>query len=368
MTWTEKDIPDLSGRTAVVTGGNGGLGYQTALALAGAGAHVVVAARDPEKTAAATARIRERYPAASLEVVPLDLGDLSVVSTAADAVLAAHERIDLLVNNAGVMAMPQRTTADGFEMQLGVDHLGHWAFTAHLLPGAAARPRGPGGDGDQHRPVHGRPAGPGRPAHDGGSTGRGAPTRGPRWPTTTSGWACSSSSRGPGVAAASLIAHPGLSNTDLQARTVREGGGGWVGRGRARDDGAVGHDARSRAPGRSCGRPPTRRRSGGELYAPRFGSHGPAGAAPDPAPVRPAEADRRPVGGLRARDRHPPGSCRPPGASGGRRARAARGRAARCRGPPARRRRRTPTTPRCGGRRGGTRPAAPRRRSGRPTA
>src|SRR5215213_5547988 len=140
MTWTEKDIPDLSGRTAVVTGANGGLGYQTALALAGAGAHVVVAARDPEKTAAATARIRERYPAASLEVVPLDLGDLSVVSTAANTVLAAHERIDLLVNNAGVMAMPQRTTADGFEQQLGVDHLGHWALTAHLLPALLRAP------------------------------------------------------------------------------------------------------------------------------------------------------------------------------------------------------------------------------------
>src|SRR3712207_463332 len=108
MTWTEKDIPDLSGRTAVVTGANGGLGYQTALALAGAGAHVVLAARDPQKTADAQARIRARYPSASLEVVPLDLGDLSVVRTAADTILAGHERVDLLVNNAGVMAMPQR--------------------------------------------------------------------------------------------------------------------------------------------------------------------------------------------------------------------------------------------------------------------
>ena len=82
MAWTENDIPDLSGRTAVVTGANGGLGLQTALALAGAGAHVVLAARDPAKTAAAEERIAERYPAASLEVVPLDLGDLSVVSAA----------------------------------------------------------------------------------------------------------------------------------------------------------------------------------------------------------------------------------------------------------------------------------------------
>src|SRR5215212_8301034 len=103
MIWTEKDIPDLTGRTAVVTGANGGLGFQTALALAGAGAHVVLAARDPAKTTTAEARIRERYPSASLEVVPLDLGDLSVVKAAADEVLTGHEHVDLLVNNAGVM-------------------------------------------------------------------------------------------------------------------------------------------------------------------------------------------------------------------------------------------------------------------------
>ena len=79
------------------------------------------------------------HPSASLEVVPLDLGDLSSVAAAACSVLDRHERVDLLVNNAGVMAMPQRTTADGFEMQLGVNHLGHWALTAHLLP-ALLRP------------------------------------------------------------------------------------------------------------------------------------------------------------------------------------------------------------------------------------
>src|SRR5215218_7909261 len=140
MAWTENDIPDQSGRTAVVTGANGGLGLQTALALAGAGAHVVLAARDPAKTTAAVARIAERYPAASMEVVPLDLGDLSVVSAAAQKILAGHERVDILVNNAGVMAMPQRTTVDGFEMQLGVDHLGHWAFTAHLVPALLRAP------------------------------------------------------------------------------------------------------------------------------------------------------------------------------------------------------------------------------------
>ena len=140
MAWTEKDIPDLSGRTAVVTGANGGLGLQTALALAGAGAHVVLAARDPSKTTAAVARIAERYPAASLEVVELDLGDLSVVQAAGETVLAGHGQVDVLVNNAGVMAMLQRETADGFEMQFGINHLGHWAFTARLMPTLLAAP------------------------------------------------------------------------------------------------------------------------------------------------------------------------------------------------------------------------------------
>ncbi len=103
MAWTERDIPDLTGRTAVVTGANGGLGLQTALALAGAGAHVVLAARDAAKTEAAEARIRVSHPSASLEIVPLDLGDLSSVAAAARAVLDRHERVDLLANNAGVM-------------------------------------------------------------------------------------------------------------------------------------------------------------------------------------------------------------------------------------------------------------------------
>ncbi|WP_040338955.1 oxidoreductase [Candidatus Blastococcus massiliensis] len=273
MAWTEKDIPDLSGRTAVVTGGNGGLGFQTALALAGAGAHVVLAARDPEKTANAEARIRERYPAASMEVVPLDLGDLSVVAAAADAVLAAHERVDLLVNNAGVMAMPPRTTADGFEMQLGVDHLGHWAFTAHLLPVLLRAPaarvvtvtstaRFMGGLLDPADP-HMR-----RRYRAWGSYARA------KWANYHFGLGLQQRFAQAGVGAASLIAHPGLSNTDLQARTVREGGGGWVGAF------AEVLTARSGMTPLEGARPQLRAATdpaarGGELYAPRFGSHGP---------------------------------------------------------------------------------------------
>src|SRR5918994_634267 len=132
--WTAADIPDQAGRTAVVTGANGGLGLETTRALAAAGAHVVMAARNQDKAAEAVADIRRGAPDASLEVVPLDLGSLASVREAAGRILASDERIDILVNNAGIMGIPERRTADGFEMQFGVNHLGHYALTALLMP------------------------------------------------------------------------------------------------------------------------------------------------------------------------------------------------------------------------------------------
>jgi NAD(P)-dependent dehydrogenase (short-subunit alcohol dehydrogenase family) len=274
MAWTEKDIPDLSGRTAVVTGANGGLGLQTALALAGAGAHVVMAARDATKTTAAVARIAERYPAASLEVVPLDLGDLSVVSAAASKVLAGHERIDILVNNAGVMAMPQRTTVDGFEMQLGVDHLGHWAFTAHLLPALLRAPSArvvTVTSTARHRAI--RPLDPADP-HMRRNYGAWTAYAQAKMANFHFGLGLQQQFSRAGVAASSLIAHPGLSNTDLQARTVREGGAGRLG------PFFEVLTARSGMTPLEGARPQLRaatdpQAKGGELYAPRFGSHGP---------------------------------------------------------------------------------------------
>jgi NAD(P)-dependent dehydrogenase (short-subunit alcohol dehydrogenase family) len=275
MTWTETDIPDLSGRMAVITGANGGLGFQTAVALAGAGAHVVLAARDPSKTAAAVARIVERYPAAWLEVVPLDLGDLSVVSAAASKILAGHERVDLLVNNAGVMAMPQRTTVDGFEMQFGVDHLGHWAFTAHLLPALLRAPAArvvTVTSTARHRAVRGLdPTDP----HLRRNYGAWAAYAQAKMANFHFGLGLQQQFSGAGVAAQSLLAHPGLSNTDLQARSVREGGAGWVG---AFFEVLT---ARSGMTPLEGARPQLRaatdpQAKGGELYAPRFGSHGPA--------------------------------------------------------------------------------------------
>jgi NAD(P)-dependent dehydrogenase (short-subunit alcohol dehydrogenase family) len=133
MTWTEKDVPDESGRVAIVTGSNTGLGYDTARVLAARGATVVLAVRDTAKGDAAAARIRALTPGATVVVHKLDLGSLASVRTAGAELAAAHPRIDLLINNAGVMYPPKQTTVDGFELQFGTNHLGHFALTGLLL-------------------------------------------------------------------------------------------------------------------------------------------------------------------------------------------------------------------------------------------
>ncbi len=131
--WTAADIPDQSGRIAVVTGSNTGLGLETALALAGAGAEVVMAVRNLDKGEAARAQIVEAHPGATVHLQSLDLGSLDSVHAAADSLLAEHDHIDLLINNAGVMYTEWQTTTDGFEFQMGVNHLGHFALTMLLL-------------------------------------------------------------------------------------------------------------------------------------------------------------------------------------------------------------------------------------------
>jgi len=140
MAFTEDDVPDLTGRVAVVTGASGGLGLENARALARHGAHVILATRDPDRTAIAITRIERAVPGASLEHLPIDLGDLASVRGAAEALLAQHPRIDILVANAGVMGTPAIATVDGFELQMGVNHLGHAAFIARLLPAIVAAP------------------------------------------------------------------------------------------------------------------------------------------------------------------------------------------------------------------------------------
>ena len=138
--WTTKDIPSLAGRVAVVTGANSGLGFETATALAGAGARVVLACRDQAKGADALDRLRRVRPDAEVELGELDLADLASVRKFATAFSEAYDGLDILVNNAGVMAIPRRETADGFEMQFGTNHLGHFALTGLLLDRLLAVP------------------------------------------------------------------------------------------------------------------------------------------------------------------------------------------------------------------------------------
>ena len=132
--WTVAQIPSQTGRSAVVTG-TGGLGFETALALARAGAEVVLAGRSPSKGEASVARIRAEVPQANIRFAELDLGSLTSVAAFAGQMAAEHGSLDLLVNNAGVMMPPRRrTTEDGFELQFGTNYLGHFALTAELLP------------------------------------------------------------------------------------------------------------------------------------------------------------------------------------------------------------------------------------------
>lgn len=135
MTWTPNDIPDLSGKRAVITGATGGLGLETALVLAARGAEIVLAARNPAKGAEAERLIRARHPNADVRFDLLDLSALASVHAFAERHLADGRPIDILVNNAGVMALPTRqTTVDGFEMQFGTNYLSHFALTGRLLP------------------------------------------------------------------------------------------------------------------------------------------------------------------------------------------------------------------------------------------
>ncbi|HEY8057755.1 MAG TPA: oxidoreductase [Acidimicrobiales bacterium] len=272
MSWSTKDIPDQTGRTAVVTGANGGLGLETAEALAAAGATVVLAARDPEKTERAEARIRRTVPGADLEVVALDLGSLDSVREAAATIGAAHERIDVLVNNAGVMGIPERATADGFEMQFGVNHLGHFALTSRLLP-AVLR-------------AEGRIVTVTSTAHH---MGRRVDPDNPHLKGRYGPWKAYGQSKlanyhfalglhrrllAASAGAGSLLAHPGLSNTDLQTHSVTETSGGSSQKffetmaartGMRPDQGAL-PQLRAATDPDACS---------GQFYAPRFVNNGP---------------------------------------------------------------------------------------------
>jgi NAD(P)-dependent dehydrogenase (short-subunit alcohol dehydrogenase family) len=134
MGWSEADIPDLTHRVAVVTGANSGIGFETARALAAKGARVILACRSRTRGPQAVARIREAVPGADVLFDSLDLGSLESVAMFAKEITTEIDRLDILVNNAGVMMPPLDYTRDGFELQFGINHLGHFALTAHLLP------------------------------------------------------------------------------------------------------------------------------------------------------------------------------------------------------------------------------------------
>lgn len=268
------EIPDLSGRVAVVTGANGGLGLQTATVLAAKGAQVVMAARDERKTARAIAAITRATPDARLTAVPLDLGDLASVGAAAAAILALVSRVDLLVNNAGVMGTPEGRTVDGFETQLGVDHLGHWALTAHLLPALLAAPAARVVTVTSFARLMGRPLNSANP-HLKGSYEPWRAYGQAKLANYHFGLGLQDAFARAGAPASSLLAHPGLAHTDLQPTTVRLGGAGGTARFWAWYASRFGMSpAHAALPQLRAATDPRAR--GGEFYGPRFTTFGPA--------------------------------------------------------------------------------------------
>jgi NAD(P)-dependent dehydrogenase (short-subunit alcohol dehydrogenase family) len=273
MSWTEADIPDQTGRVAVVTGANGGLGLETARALAANGAQVVLAARNPERAAGAQAGILAAHPAADVQVGRLDLGSLASLRAFAERLQGQHPRVDLLVNNAGVMATPEGRTEDGFETQFGVNHLGHFALTALLLPALLRAPAARVVTVTSTARHTGRPVDPDNPH----LTGRYNPWRAygqSKLANVHFALGLQDRLHAAGAAAISLTAHPGLSNTDLQAASVRGSEGGtsqrfwhWL----ATHTGMT--PALGALPQLRAATDPSAR--GGQLYAPRFVNFGP---------------------------------------------------------------------------------------------
>lgn len=274
MAWTAKDIPDQTGRVAIVTGANGGLGLEMTRDLAAKGAHVIMAARNQEKAKAAEDEILSHQPDADLEIRSLDLGSLDSVREFSKGVLDDFDHIDLLINNAGVMGIPEKRTQDGFEMQFGVNHLGHFALTAHLLPAIAPTPGSRVVSITSTGRHFGPPVDPDNPHLEGNYE----PWRAygqSKLANLHFAIGLERRFREAGAATESLVAHPGLSGTDLQSNSVRETGGGRS----QRFFEFLAHNT---------GMPPERgalpilraatdpEASGGELYTPRFVNNGAA--------------------------------------------------------------------------------------------
>ena len=273
MSWTEDDIPDLKGHVAVVTGANGGLGLETTRALAAKGATVVMGARNQEKAKQAEQRLLDEHPGATLDNRPLDLASLASVKAFSDGVLVDYDAIDLLVNNAGVMATAEMQTADGFELQFGTNHLGHFALTARLMPALLRAPMGRVVTVTSTARYRGRPVDPENPhlkdAYDPwGAYGQSK--------IANIQFAVELNRRlvAANATVSSLAADPGFTDTNLQKESVRLSGGERGSRFFAAVTPIIGM-----APARGA-LPQLRaatdtQAGGGELYTPRWISSGP---------------------------------------------------------------------------------------------
>jgi len=224
-----ESTPNLKGKVAVVTGANSGLGKETARAFAKKGAHVIVAARDSKKGQLAVDEIRSEFPESPIEFIQLDLASLDNIAEFSKTVREKFDSLDFLINNAGVMATPLGKTKDGFETQFGVNHLGHWALTGHLLPLLEKAEKArivTVTSSAHHMTTH-------------------INFKDPHLRKKYSAWKAYAQSKLANYYFArglhkkftkakspvmSLLAHPGFSKTNLQIETVKQGGGGWAGK------------------------------------------------------------------------------------------------------------------------------------------
>ena len=283
MGWNTNDIPDQHGKVAVITGANSGLGFEASRELARKGATVVMAARSMEKGQAAVDRITAEIPGAAIELRQLDLGSLDSVRAFAAQVREEHERVDILLNNAGLMATPAGETKDGFETQVGTNHLGHFVLTEELLPALEAAPAA--------RVV--------TMTSMARAQGQTLTDERVRISDQYQAWQAYGDSKlanyqfgielsrrleQAGSSVISLVAHPGLSHTNLQVATVENDGVGISGRfwkyaaryvGMSALDGAL--------PGLRAATDPEARN--GQVYGPRWNVRG--------APVEIGQEDQR---------------------------------------------------------------------------
>jgi NAD(P)-dependent dehydrogenase (short-subunit alcohol dehydrogenase family) len=288
MAWTVNDMPDQSGRIAVITGANSGLGFEASRELARKKAAVVMAVRNMEKGQAAADRIRADIPTADLEVRQLDLGSLDSVRDFAAGVREEYDRVDILLNNAGLMATPAGETADGFETQVGTNHLGHFVLTEELMPLLEAAQAGrvvtmtsgaraQGRTLDEHRT---RVNGDYKPWQAYGDS---------KLANYQFGIELARRLEAAGSSVSSLVAHPGLSHTNLQVATVENAGVGFSGRFWQVAARYVGMSPlEGTLPALRAATDPNA--ANGEFYGPRWNARG-AATRLGPEPKRAAKAD-----------------------------------------------------------------------------